>query len=87
MSDGQVQEGHVVSDFNDRLWTDTTHGGTETTVEFEDSELVEDGWVDVGENLVRSDLLGFGSGNSVPVAEVSMQRPSPLTAFHPWLAR
>ena len=68
LSNGQVQEGHVVSDLDDGLGTDTTHGGTETTVELEDGKLVEDGGVDVLENLVLADLLRLGGLDTLPVA-------------------
>jgi hypothetical protein len=67
----QVEEGHVVADFNDRLGTDTAHGGAETAVELEHGELVEDGRVDRGEGLVREELLGVGGVDGLPVASLS----------------
>lgn len=38
----EIKEGHTLAYLDDGLWTDTSHGGTETTVEFEDRELVEE---------------------------------------------
>jgi hypothetical protein len=68
LPDGEIKESHVVSDLDDGLWTDTTHRGTETTVELENGKLVEDRRVDIGEDLVSTDLLRLGGLNSLPVA-------------------
>ena len=68
LPDGKVEEGHVVTDLNNRLGTDAAHGGTEPTVELEDGELVKDGGVDVGEDLVRANLLRLGRLDAIPVA-------------------
>jgi hypothetical protein len=68
LPDTEIQESHALPDLNDTLGTDTTHGCTETTVELEHSELVEDSRVDRREDLVRSDLLRLGSLDFVPVA-------------------
>lgn len=93
LPDRQVQEGHVVPDLDDRLGADTAHRRTETTVELEHSELVKDGRVDVGEDLVLLDLLGLGRLNPLPVATISPAPPSQttsrkqLTSSRPWLAR
>lgn len=69
LSHGQVEERHAISDFDDGLGTDATHGGTETTVELQDGELVEelDG-LSVGKVLIVDDLTLGGRGNAVPVA-------------------
>lgn len=69
LSNGQVQERHAVTDFDDTLGTDTAHGGTETTVELENGELVEERRVDIVPDLVRADLLGLGGVDLVPVAD------------------
>ena len=93
LPDRQVQEGHVVPDLDDRLGADTAHRRTETTVELEHSELVKDGRVDVGEDLVLLDLLGLGRLNPLPVATISpapsshMTSRQQLTSSRPWLAR
>lgn len=39
LSNRQVQEGVTVSHFNDRLWANATHGGTQTTVQLQDGQL------------------------------------------------
>lgn len=67
LTDREVEEGHALTNLNDRLGADTAHGGAETTVELEDSELVKDRRVDIGEDLVGADLLGVGGLNLVPV--------------------
>ena len=69
LPNGKIKESHVVSDLDDGFGTDTTHRGTETTVQLEDGKLVEDGRVDVGEDLVSADLLRLGRLNSLPVAK------------------
>lgn len=68
LTDRQVEEGHAVTDLNDGLGSDATHGGTQTSVELEDSELVQelDG-LGVGKVLVVDDLSLGGRGNAVPV--------------------
>lgn len=43
LTDGQVQETHPFTDFDGAFGTGAAHGGTEATVEFEDSEFVEYG--------------------------------------------
>ena len=42
LSDRQIEEGHAVTDFDDGLGANTTHGGTETSIKLEDGELVEE---------------------------------------------
>jgi len=71
LPDREIKESHVVSDLNDRLGANTTHGGTETTVELEDGKLVEDVGVNVGEDFVRADLFRLGGLDTLPVAGVS----------------
>ena len=52
LADRQVEEGHAVTDLNDGLGTNATHGGTETTVELDNSQLVEE--LNGGIELARS---------------------------------
>ncbi len=42
LSHREVEEGHALADLDDRLGAGASHGGTETTVELEHGELVED---------------------------------------------
>jgi hypothetical protein len=48
LPNGQVKESHALPNFNDGLGSNTTHGSTETTVQLQDSKLVEDCGVDIG---------------------------------------
>ena len=41
LSNGEIEEGHAISDLYDRLGTNATHGSTKTTVELDDSQLVK----------------------------------------------
>lgn len=41
LADGKVQERHAITDFNDRLWSNATHRGTQATIELENSKLVQ----------------------------------------------
>ena len=68
LANGEIEEGHAITDLNDGLGTDASHGGTKTTVQLEDSKLVKE--VDrlrVGEVLVVDNLALSGRGNTVPV--------------------
>lgn len=58
LADGKIKEGHAVSNFDNGLGADTTHGSTETTIELDHSKLVEvvDG-ITVGELVVVDDLF------------------------------
>lgn len=68
LSHGKVEEGHAVTDLDDRLGTDATHRGTETTVELEDGQLVQElDRLGVGKVLVVDDLALSGGSNAVPV--------------------
>lgn len=68
LSHGEIEEGHAVTDLDDGLGADTTHGGTQTTVKLEDGKLAEelDG-LGVGKVLVVNDLSLSGRGDAVPV--------------------
>ena len=73
LADGQIQEGHTLTDLDDGLGADTAHGGTETTVQLDDGELVQelDGGVST-ELVVADDLRGLGRSNAVPVDGVAL---------------
>ena len=67
LAHGQVEEGHVVLDFEGRLGTGHAHGGTQATVDFEDSELVEDGRVSgIFESIEWDNLVGGRRLDAVP---------------------
>jgi len=69
LSDTQVEECHAFAHFNDGFRAHTAHGRAETSIEFQDSELVEDGGV-LGwrECAVRHYLLFLGRLDLVPFA-------------------
>jgi hypothetical protein len=71
LSHGKVEEGHAITDLDHGLGANTTHGSTETTVQLQNSKLVEelDGF-GVGEILVVDDLALGRRGNAVPVARL-----------------
>jgi hypothetical protein len=73
LSHGKVEEGHAITDLDNGLGTDATHGGTKTTVELENGELVEelDG-LRVGKILVVDNLTLGGRGNAIPVNGVAL---------------
>ena len=71
LTNRKIEEGHALTDLDDRLGTGAAHGGTEATVELEDGELVEDGRVGgLAELVVRGDLLGRWGLNLVPDAVI-----------------
>jgi hypothetical protein len=73
LSDRKVEEGHAVTDLDDRLGTNTTHGRTKTTVELEDGELVEifDRLL-LGKVIVSDNLLRLGGSNARPLNLVAL---------------
>lgn len=73
LADGQIQEGHALTDLNDGLGADTAHGGTQTTVELDNSQLVQElnGGL-AAEIIVVDDLRGLGRGDAVPVDLVAL---------------
>lgn len=74
LADGHVKERHAITDLDDRLGTNATHGGTKTTVELENSKLVEEAnRLGVGQVLVIDDLASSGRSNAVPRAIISCQ--------------
>jgi len=71
LSDGKIEEGHAVTDFNNGLGADTTHGGSQTTIELENSQLVEElDRLGVGKILVIDNLTLSGRSNAIPVSKV-----------------
>ena len=69
LPDTEVEEGHALADLDDTLGSDAAHRGTETTVELEDGELVEEGRVlDFGQVGVLDNLLRGRGLDLVPVA-------------------
>ena len=68
LTDGQVEEGHVVLDFERRFRAGHTHGSTETTVNLEDGELVEVLVVNLSREFVVGNNLVCRRGfDAVPV--------------------
>jgi hypothetical protein len=47
LPNGQVKESHTLPNFNDGLGSNTTHGSTKTTVQLQNSKLVEDCGVNI----------------------------------------
>jgi len=73
LADRHVKEGHAIADFDDRLGADATHGGTQTTVELQDGELVEEAdGLRVRKVLVINDLALGRRGNTIPVDSVAL---------------
>lgn len=69
LSDREVEEGHSLSNLDDGLGTNATHGRSETSVQLEYSELVEQsGVVGLGKIGIGDNLLGLGRFNLGPVA-------------------
>lgn len=64
----QIQEGHAITDLDDGLGTYAAHGRTETPVELQNGQLVEefDGFR-VGKSIVINDLALVWRGNTIPV--------------------
>ena len=68
LTNGKIEEGHAVTDFDGRLRADTAHGGAETSVELEDGQLVEiRAGFDLGDAIVGDNLILWGRIDLVPV--------------------
>jgi hypothetical protein len=68
LADRQVEEGHAVTDLNNGLGSNATHGGTETTIELEDGKLAKElSSLSVGKIVVVDNLAGGGGVDAVPV--------------------
>jgi hypothetical protein len=73
LSDGKIEEGHAVTDLNNGLGADTTHGGSQTTIELENSQLVQElDRLGVGKILVIDNLTLSGRSNAIPVYGVAL---------------
>ena len=73
LSDGEIEEGHAVSDFNDGLGTDATHRSTETTVEFDNSEFVQElNGVTIGQAVIVDNLVWVWGVDFGPVDGVAL---------------
>jgi hypothetical protein len=68
LSDGKIEEGHAITDFDNGLGTNATHGCAKTTVELQDSKLVQEtDRLRVGEFVVVNNLLRGRWGNTLPI--------------------
>lgn len=68
LSHGKVQEGHAITDLNDGLGANATHGSTETTIQLQNSQLVQElDSLRVGKVVVVDHLALSGWRNAVPV--------------------
>jgi hypothetical protein len=73
LANRQIQEGHALTDLDDGLGTDTAHGGTETTVELDDGELVQELNRGISTELVvADDLRGLGRSDALPVDSIAL---------------
>lgn len=73
LAHGEIEEGHALTDLNDGLGTNTTHGGTETTVELDNGELVQELDGGIGTEVIVANNLGrLGRGDLVPVDGVAL---------------
>ena len=69
----QVEEGHALTDLDDGLGAHATHGGTKTTVQLDDGQLVEElhrGLV--AQFTVVNHLGGLRRGDAVPADRVAL---------------
>ena len=90
LADGQIEEGHAVTNFDDGLWADAAHGGTEATIELEHGELVQElDRLRVAESVVVYHLLRLWWGDARPfdlvalglVVEVSAEEGEEVVHF------
>ena len=73
LTNGQIQEGHAFTDFNDGLGAHATHGGTKTTVELDDGQLVQELHRGLGAQvIVVDDLVGRRRVDAVPVDDIAL---------------
>lgn len=69
----QVEERHALTDLNDGLGTNATHRGSQTTVELDDRQLVQELNRRLAAQIaVVDDLSGLGRGNAIPVDNVAL---------------
>lgn len=74
LANREIEERHSIADLNDRLGSNTTHGGTETSIELQYRELVQerDG-LGVCKVVVVDDLALGRWRNAVPVESASLR--------------
>jgi hypothetical protein len=73
LAHGEIEEGHALTDLNDGLGTHATHGGTETTVQLDNGQLVQELDGGVGTEVIVSNNLGrLGRGDLIPVDGVAL---------------
>jgi len=73
LSNRQVKEGHAITDFDDRLGSNASHGGTETTIELEDGKLAQESdGLGVGELVIVNDQVLSRGLNAVPVPDQNL---------------
>lgn len=81
LADRQVKERHAFTDFDNGLGADTTHGGSETTIELKNGELVEEfDRCRVSKFVVVNDLAGLRRCDAVPVDGVALGTVVQVTA-------
>ena len=69
LTDRHVEERHAITDLDDGLGADATHGGTQTTVQLENGQFVEEAdRLGIGEALVVDNLISGRGGDAVPRA-------------------
>ena len=69
----QVQEGHALPDLNDGLGADAAHRGSQTTVELDDRQLVQELNRGLAAQIaIVDDLRGLRRGNPIPVDHVTL---------------
>lgn len=81
LADRQVKERHAFTDFDNGLGADAAHGCSETTIELENGELVEefDG-SRVSKLVVVNNLTGLRRSDAIPVDDVSFGTVVQVTA-------
>ena len=80
LTNGQVKECVSVTDFDDRFGSYATHTGSETTIELENDEFVEEfrGTFNLREIVISHYLFLFRRLNALPVTN-TVSFPNPLT--------
>lgn len=68
LSDTEVQKGHAITNFDGTLGSNTAHGGSETTVEFQNGEFVQvRAGLDLGDIVIGYDLVFWRRPDLVPI--------------------
>ena len=72
MSDGEIEERHTITDFDDGLGANATHGSAKATIKFEDSEFAQEtNRFGVGELIVVDNLRSSRWRNTLPVTVIN----------------